>query len=173
MQTFLPSIIFEKTARILDQSRLGKQRVEASQILDILEGRKPDSRWRHHVAVRMWQGYDMCLRYYYNTMLYEWERRGCENNMPYLDVVRPYPVPPWLSDPRIPLSHRGNLLRKDFEYYSQFGWYDADPAAPYWWPVPMRTPAKQKLMMEYWQKFLDVKKRPGPGIAAAENFLKK
>jgi len=148
MQTFLPYIDFYQTARVLDNKRLGKQRVEASQILDILEGRS-DNNWKHHPAVRMWQGYEQALRLYYNTMVKEWEGRGNENNMPLLHVFN-FVSPHWLADKRLPLSHRGNLLRKDLEYYGQFGWSDADPEAPYWWPVPMKTPAKQKAMVEYW-----------------------
>ena len=86
MQTFLPYKSFAKTARVLDKTRLGKQRVEASQILDLVEGRA-DNTWKYHPAVRMWQGYADALRLYYNTMLAEWEDRGCENNMPYLPIL--------------------------------------------------------------------------------------
>ena len=152
MQTFLPYKSFAKTARVLDKTRLGKQRVEASQILDLVEGRA-DNTWKYHPAVRMWQGYADALRLYYNTMLAEWEDRGCENNMPYLPILERIVHPPWLSDKRLPLSHRGNLLRKDPEFYGQYGWKDADPGAPYWWPVPMKTPAKQKIMVDYWGNF--------------------
>lgn len=151
MQTFLPYKSFLLSARVLDDRRLGKQRVEASQILDIIEGRNPESRWRHHPAVRMWQDYHQMLRFYYNTIVLEWERRGKVNNMPLLEInEEEYYHPPWHHDPRLILSHRGNLLRKDPGYYGQFGWRDADPEAPYWWPVPMKTPAKQKIMVEYW-----------------------
>jgi hypothetical protein len=154
MQTFLPYNNFAKTASVLDQKRLGKQRVEAYQILNILEGRNPDSKWKNHVAVRMWKGYEKCLRLYYNSMLNEWEQvRGNNNNMPYLTVKSGTIIPPWLSDPRLPLSHRGNLLRKDPEYYGQFGWDDADPHAPYWWPVTPKTPELAKWMIQYWGNF--------------------
>jgi hypothetical protein len=149
MQTFLPYKSFAKTAKVLDQKRLGKQRLEASQILDILEGRS-DNGWKHHPAVRMWQGYANALRLYYNTILAEWESRGHVNNMPYLEIHSRIVLPPWLRDRRLPLSHRGNLLRKDPDYYGKFGWSDADPSAPYFWPVPMKTPAKQKIMLDYW-----------------------
>lgn len=33
-------------------------------------------------------------------------------------------------------SHRSNLLRKEPEYYTQFGWTEP-PDLPYVWPVPM------------------------------------
>lgn len=148
MQTFLPYISFSSTASVLDDKRLGKQRVEASQILDLLEGRS-DNNWKHHPAVRMWQGYADALKVYYNAIVAEWIMRGHENNMTLFKISRPE-LPPWLWDSRLTLSHRGNLLRKDPGHYGQLGWDDADPEAPYWWPVPMKTPAKQKAMVEYW-----------------------
>ena len=150
MQTFLPYTDFYQTAKVLDNKRLGKQRLEASQILDLVEGRV-DNNWKHHPAVRMWSGYGDALRLYYNTMVKEWLRRGYKNNMPLLHVFN-FVTPPWLSDSRLPLSHRGNLLRKDPEYYSKFGWTDADPTCPYFWPVGLLTPANQKIMVNYWGK---------------------
>ena len=152
MQTFLPYKSFTKTAKVLDNKRLGKQRLEAKQILDLVEGRS-DNNWKHHPAVRMWLGYGNALRLYYNIILAEWEGRGFKNNMSYLEIPERVVHPPWLSDKRLPLSHRGNLLRKDPEYYDQFGWDDADPHAPYWWPVPPKTPELAKLMYQYWENF--------------------
>jgi hypothetical protein len=149
MQTFLPYKNFAKSARVLDDRRLGKQRVEASQILDLLEGRS-DNNWKHHVAVRMWQGYTNALKLYYNIIVGEWVDRGKQNNMPFMEIRGRIVMPPWLSDPRLPLSHRSNLMRKDPEFYGQYNWSDADPKAPYWWPVPMKTPALHKIMVQYW-----------------------
>ena len=54
MQTFLPYADFAETARVLDQRRLGKQRVEALQVLRALF--IPGYGWRHHPVVRMWRG---------------------------------------------------------------------------------------------------------------------
>src|SRR4051795_3786947 len=54
MQTFLPYADFERTARSLDQRRLGKQRVEAMQLLNALT--VPGHGWRHHPAAHMWRG---------------------------------------------------------------------------------------------------------------------
>ena len=50
MQSFLPIADFTETARILDPRRLGKQRVEALQILRGLI--VPGYGWRHHPAVK-------------------------------------------------------------------------------------------------------------------------
>ena len=62
MQTFLPYADFVKTAKCLDYRRLGKQRVEAFQILNILEGKTTKAGWKHHPAVLMWEGYENALK---------------------------------------------------------------------------------------------------------------
>jgi hypothetical protein len=41
-------------------------------------------------------------------------------------------LPHWLGDEEFHASHRSNLLRKDFEYYSKHGWTD-NPEDPYVW----------------------------------------
>jgi hypothetical protein len=67
MQTFLPYPNAWASARCLDNKRLGKQRVECKQILlalgiDVGEHRgNPESRWRHHPAVRMWRSHELYL----------------------------------------------------------------------------------------------------------------
>jgi hypothetical protein len=40
--------------------------------------------------------------------------------------------PHWLGNKSFHSSHRANLLRKDYEYYSQFGW-EEDSTNPYSW----------------------------------------
>lgn len=59
MQTFLPYADFSGSAAALDPRRLGKQRVEAIQVLRGLT--VPGYGWRHHPAVRMWAGYEEAL----------------------------------------------------------------------------------------------------------------
>ena len=71
MQTFLPYADFVKTAKCLDYRRLGKQRVEAFQILNILEGKTTKAGWKHHPAVLMWKGYENALKKYPATRLRE------------------------------------------------------------------------------------------------------
>jgi integrase len=41
-------------------------------------------------------------------------------------------LPHWLGNEEFHLSHRSNLLRKDFDYYSKHGWTD-NPEDPYVW----------------------------------------
>lgn len=135
MQTFLPYPSFEETARILDYRRLGKQRVEGLQILNIIQRPEYIGRWMNHPAVKMWRGYDMALKLYVNTMIEEWKRRGYRNTMLYYDI-RPDELiyPWWVGDTAFHDSHKSNLLRKYPEYYRQFGW-DVPDDLPYMWPV--------------------------------------
>jgi hypothetical protein len=129
MQTFLPYSSFIKTANCLDYRRLGKQRVEARQILTSLRN---GGVWRNHPAVRMWAGYEFALTVYSNVMIEEWVRRGYNNTMPII-LVLDYVLPSWFGDERLHASHRSNLLRKDPKYYGQFGWVE-NPDLPYHWP---------------------------------------
>lgn len=131
MQTFLPYPDFISTVTCLDYRRLGKQRVEAFQILKAL--RDPNHGWRHHPAVKMWKGYDHVLACYMNNCISEWVRRGYRNTMQQSDIASMSSLPPWFGDETFHASHRSNLLRKDPVWYGQFGWNEP-PDLPYIWP---------------------------------------
>jgi len=135
MQTFLPYEDFERSLRCLDRQRLGKQRVESFQILNILTGATKKAGWRNHPAVRMWSGYDNALKDYYNKNLRIWEERGYKNIklIPYVIIGKAI-APPWLGDKEFHASHRSNLLRKNPDHYGQFGWSEG-PDLPYVWPI--------------------------------------
>lgn len=134
MQTFLPYPDFRQTVKCLDYRRLGKQRVEAFQILKILNGET--NRWQNHPAVLMWEGYEDALGSYMNHCILEWIiGRGYKNTMQY--AVMPttkIKMPDWFGDENFHASHRSNLLRKKPEHYSQFGWIEEDNL-PYVWPI--------------------------------------
>jgi hypothetical protein len=132
MQTFLPDPDFAVCAATLDNRRLGKQRLEAYQILRTLRGLS--SGWSHHPAVAMWRGYEDALGLYMNAMIDEWKRRGFKNTMERATPREPVQMPHWLGDPALHASHRSNLLRKDPDYYARFGWLE-EPNLPYVWPV--------------------------------------
>jgi hypothetical protein len=137
MQTFLPYASFEEVAQTLDNRRLGKQRVEGMQILNLL-AKPSDYRggWFNHPAVKMWRGYENALKEYVNSMITEWKRRGYQNTMPYYNLEGiQIAYPWWLGDPRLHRSHQSNLLRKEPAYYRRFGW-DVPEDLPYFWPVP-------------------------------------
>ena len=135
MQTFLPYPDIAASLGCLDYRRLGKQRVEAMQVLNALDALREGRRygWTNHPVVRMWRGHDDFLRLYLNASLDEWERRGFRNGMARRPAADPVP-PAWWDDERLHASHRSNLLRKDPEWYGKFGWSEP-PDLPYFWPV--------------------------------------
>ena len=133
MQTFLPYASFEDTAKCLDYRRLGKQRVEALQIHNIVSGKRTTGGWVNHPAVVMWRDYPDALALYHNTMISEWISRGYNNNMPLLEY-NSVEYPTWLGDNRLHSSHRANLIRKDSSFYG-WPWWDDDPDMPYYWPT--------------------------------------
>ena len=132
MQTFLPYADFSLSASVLDYRRLGKQRVEALQIYNALvdnptlQGNKYKG-WLNHPAVLMWKGYEEALLLYKNKMIEEWKDvRKYNNTMEIVEVSDSIKMPPWVGDERVHVSHRSNLLRKDFEFYSKYGWREPD-----------------------------------------------
>ena len=133
MQTFLPYNNFQKSVECLDYKRLGKQRVEAMQILNILLSNKKTGGWVNHPAVKMWRGYENALALYMNTCIIEWIKRGYNNTMKIFVVFEgEVKYPGWFGDLNFHASHRSNLLRKDHKYYSKFGWVEPTDL-PYVW----------------------------------------
>ena len=134
MQTFLPYKSFDKSFKVLDYRRLGKQRVEAMQILNVLLDRTKTKGWINHPATKMWKGYENALKQYHNKCIDHWIARGYNNNMKKEviegDIVYPY----WLGDDNFHSAHRSNLLRKDKEFYSKYMWIETDDME-YYWPV--------------------------------------
>ena len=78
MQTFLPYPDFTASAQSLDSKRLGKQRVEAIQIMRTLLGISTRG-WRNHPAVLMWEGHEAALWRYTDAICTEWVERGYRN----------------------------------------------------------------------------------------------
>jgi hypothetical protein len=143
VQTFLPHPGFRDSARVLDQRRLGKQRVEALQVLRALT--VPGYGWRHHPAVRMWTGYTEALVRYGLEMCAEWTACGradtvagtlvAEYGSPRTqqELAAAGELPPWLGAPELHLSHRSSLVRKNPGHYlAIFG--PTDDSLPYVWP---------------------------------------
>ncbi|GAA2299368.1 MSMEG_6728 family protein [Streptomyces kunmingensis] len=154
MQTFLPYPDFTQSAAVLDQPRLGKQRVEALQVLRGLT--VPDYGWRHHPAVRMWIGYEEALVRYGLDMCAVWVAEGradtCATTL-VTDFTRHRPgapvraqeqladdgeLPPWLGDPAFHRSHQSALVRKAPEFYATF-FPDVPDDLPYFWPASDRA----------------------------------
>ena len=150
MQTFLPYADFERSARVLDSKRLGKQRVECLQVLRGLT--VPTYGWRHHPAVKMWRGHLEALGRYGFTCCDVWTESGfgdtcaasigAELAAAGVDVVRTQPdlaeaggLPGWLGDEAFHVSHQSALLRKDPEHYGPL-FPDVPDDLPYVWPAP-------------------------------------
>jgi len=134
MQTFLPYPNIEKSLKVLDDKRLGKQRVEAYQILNILLKRTRKKGWKNHPAVRMWRKYPNALKLYFNKSLEEWIKRGYKNNMKFEKTRGRTVFPKWFGNKEFHASHKINLLRKNQKHYSKFKWKEKDNL-PYIWPV--------------------------------------
>ncbi len=144
VQTFLPYPDFIESARALDDRRLGKQRVEALQILRAVT--IPTYGWQHHPAVRMWRGHVPALVAYGLAMTAEWVAREhpdtCADQIAAFAPDAPRDqaalaaaglLPPWLGDEAFHRAHRSALLRKDPGWYgARFG--DVPDDLPYVWP---------------------------------------
>jgi hypothetical protein len=143
MQTFLPFSDFQQSAKVLDMKRLGKQRVETLQILKSLTSRDK-TKWFYHPAVQMWASNTECLVEYGIAICSEWIGRGYKDTC--LEKIKAFRtgtdvIPPkWLGNEKFHSSHRGILLDKKYQWYSQFGWKEnrvikVDGKYPYFWPT--------------------------------------
>ena len=129
MQTFVPYADVEKVANCLDYRRLGKQRVEAMQILHAIERKNG---WSNHPIVKMWRGHERALKFYCNAMVREWVRRGYKNTMKLYPIKGEVTFPSWWGNEELHSSHRAALLEKDNEHYSRFNWKET-PGINYVW----------------------------------------
>ncbi|WP_371484125.1 MSMEG_6728 family protein [Kitasatospora sp. NBC_00315] len=152
MQTFLPFADFTASAAALDQRRLGKQRVEALQVLRGLI--VPGYGWRHHPAVRMWTGYEEALVRYGLEICGVWTAEGRRDSCAVSlaeglrscgqgparsqkELARAGEIPPWLGTDAFHRSHQSSLVRKDPGFYrSRFPGVPDD--LPYVWPASDR-----------------------------------
>jgi hypothetical protein len=158
VQTFLPFPDFSESAQVLDQARLGKQRVEALQVLRAVT--LPGYGWQSHPAIAMWRGHRTALTAYALAITDEWIAQG------HADTVRPQvlefapalgdqeagagagasvadlvaaDLPTWLGDHAVHRSHRSKLVQKEPEWYRSrfpdvpddldYVWPGADPGA--------------------------------------------
>lgn len=155
MQTFLPFPSFEASARSLDGRRLGKQRVEALQVLRGLI--VPGYGWRRHPAVRMWTGYEEALVRYGLDVCGVWTAEGRSDTCAVTllgdfgswrpggtvraqeQLAASGELPPWLGAPEFHRSHQSALVRKDPAFYrDRFPGVPDD--LPYVWPASDRDP---------------------------------
>ena len=140
MQTFMTHDNYVDTAKALDNKRLGKQRVEAYQILKALRGDYNDTgAWVNHPATVMWSGYQYDLALYGLTISVEWYERGNEDNMmdKFNDLMVQYrdnnreASPWWVNSELLRLTHQSNLMRKASDLYD----FNVPDNIPYVWPL--------------------------------------
>lgn len=136
MQVFLPYSNYRECATVLDMRRLGKQRVETLQILNVLHNLTAKG-WANHPAVKMWRGYEQALVNYGLTICEEWISRGYKDTC-YDKISKYYKqgrimYPRWLGG-KVHSTHRAALLFKDYTHYSRFGWTEV-PEYNYYWPI--------------------------------------
>ena len=143
MQTFLPVPCFYESAHILDNKRLGKQRVEAYQIVKAIRGEYAKA-WVNHPATVMWREHEEALLLYGKVMCAVWRERGFADSLyEFFDnqgVQYGQPeMPWWFGDSDFHLSHRSNLMRKDPAWYGrQFAGMSVPDDLPYLWPKAER-----------------------------------
>lgn len=134
MQTFLPYPNMKKSLKSLDNQRLGKQRVEAFQILNILLERTDKKGWKNHPAVKMWRSYENALKLYYNKAIKLWISKGYKNTMKLEEIKGNIILPKWFGNKNFHDSHKSNLLRKDKKYYFKFS-REVSDNLEYVWPL--------------------------------------
>ena len=145
IQTFLPLPDFAESARVLDLRRLGNQRVEVVQILNIIHEIDGKTGWANHPAVRMWRGHEPQLCEYGIVICDEWTARGYTDNAckdqieQHLDWATSgdfsMAKPTWFGDPDFHLAHQSNLIRKNPTHYGRL-WPGVRDDLEYIWPVP-------------------------------------
>lgn len=176
MQTFLPYIEFDKSAACLDNKRLGKQILEAQQIIvKLVREEYPNKGYAHHPAVLMWMGYPDMLAAYGCFLFQEWYNRGFRSHVKAYEFfqefsIGSYAVPTWYGDTILHSSHRSNLLFKDFDFYSKNQWEEANTAyIPYVWPSYYTDFRKKILSKTGIKNYIKALKRRGLWIE--DHFL--
>jgi len=161
MQTFIfQTDSFERIAAELDNKRLHKQTLEGWQLLLAVTKLGPDGNyrdpkgWANHPAANMWRGHETLLVSYLSATYFEWRKRGYKSTMlPKIystydtalerELISPDMTMPWWMEDKdkfeqLTSTHRVALLRKDYTWYSQFGWAEDTGTRPpyyqYLWP---------------------------------------
>lgn len=153
MQVFIPFPDIQKTARALDYRRLGKQRVEAWQLLEAMRHKAENDLynangkkrgWLTHKCTIMWEPYAPYLAFYALLICAEWKRRNYQENMTprferFLENCSEIVPPCWWGREDIHASHRAVLMQKDPVAYQSFAAITPPDVSEYVW-VTYDTP---------------------------------
>lgn len=158
MQTFLPFNDLKLSVKCLDNKRLCKQIVEAFQIITF---RVPTI---NHPAVLMWHTYEKCLIQYtiycceeytnrYDKIHSIYEFLCSEYNIYEYTLIDNFEYPSWFNSQILFLSHKINLLRKDFDWYSKYFEYNLldEYSEGYYWPLCKGNVSK--MHTENWKNY--------------------
>lgn len=137
MNTFLPSADFGVCAFVLDPKRLNKQLVEGIQLCHLLEAMQGGHTARltgfiNHPVWKLWttdEGLTLLpeLVAYLDTLGREWQKRPgtrkqhvwSQHSKHFQSVSPRAPLQP-LWPEAVHVSHRANLLRKDYSHYVHY-----------------------------------------------------
>jgi hypothetical protein len=147
MQTFLTSThenplrAAQDTFAMLDRARLGKQRVEAAQLLN--------GQWPNHPASKMWRGHEHALTAYAIICCKSWIQRGHDDSLLaqfqqhrkrlIADDI-PLVWPWWYGYPAMVRTHQTKLYHKNsprwVNYHIETAPRHLVMRLPYIWPHP-------------------------------------
>ena len=140
MQTFLPYKDFYESGKVLDNKRLGKQRVEVLQMLNKIKGVTKGRGWTNHPCTRMWEKNPNALVEYGVQICTAWKERGYRDTC--LDKIKFHydknltnEMPFWLGNEDIHISHKSKLIQKYKDFYRPL-WPGTPDNLEYVWPVP-------------------------------------
>jgi hypothetical protein len=165
MQTFLTFPDFAQSAQVLDNKRLGKQRVETLQIVLALRrvnldgSPKTGRTWADHPIGRMWSVSHLpALILYQFEVTLEWAARGFKdtcwdktvNAVGGVDgeIFQQYRfgkdiMPWWVGQDGFHRAHQSNLVRKDPVFYTPL-FPDVPNNLAYHWPAADVEPYELK-----------------------------
>ncbi len=133
MQVFLPFKNLESIT-LLDSKRLGNQIYNEGYCL--IQGK-----WKNHPASKIWINHKKALSEYCLYGLEELSRRG--KDYPkwidfYVEIAEKEEdtgLPPIIGNERFHQGHRSQLLLKNYEWYSQYGWKEKPGEYEYTWSI--------------------------------------
>ena len=134
----------------MDNKRLGRQRVEAMMIVDVILKGEAAKGWKNHPAVNMWRNNIDALKLYHDAIVNEWIIRGFNNNMKLYQVdEKLVKMPWWFGSYGFHIAHQSNLMRKDSDYYRDYFDLKIDELdLPYVWPANFTEEEKRNLKKE-------------------------
>lgn len=138
MQTFLPYNDFYKSGKVLDNKRLGKQRVEVLQMLNKIHGLTKGRGWSNHPCTKMWSETPNALVEYGIQICIAWREKGFKDTC--LEKIKTHykvnltkNMPEWLGREDLHQSHKSKLIQKNKDFYKPL-WPEVPEDLEYVWP---------------------------------------